>query len=84
MFDLDPWVDLNEVVTTHLVHQKLCSSGIPISHALCKLDSVSEDALPNFFWEVCCGRNLHDFLMPPLDGTITFEQVDRVTLPVSQ
>jgi hypothetical protein len=40
VFDLNPWVDLNEIVTAHLVHQELCSSGIPVTYTLCKLDGI--------------------------------------------
>jgi len=84
VFDLNPRIDLNKIVTTHLVHQELCSSSIPVAHTLCEFDSVSEDVLPDFFGKVCRGCYLHNFLMPPLDGTVAFEQVDRVALRVSQ
>ena len=73
MFDLNPRIDLNEIVTAHLVYQELCSSGVPVTHTLCELDGIGKDALPDFLRKMCCRCHLYNLLMPPLDGTVAFK-----------
>ena len=84
VFDLNPGIDLNEIVTAHLVDQELGSTGIPVAYALRKLDSISENTLPNFFWKVCGRCDFDHLLVPSLNGTVTLEQMDCVSLGVSQ
>ena len=79
VLDLNTRVDLDEVMPSHLIDQKLCSSSISVSHTLCKLDSIGEDSLADLFRQVGCGRNFDYFLMSSLDGTIALKEMDGVT-----
>ncbi len=49
VLDLNTRVDLNEVVSSHLVNQELGGTGVPIPYTLRELDSVGQDRLPDFF-----------------------------------
>jgi len=79
VFDLNPWVNLDEVMSAHLINQELGSARIPVANALGKLDGIIQNSLSNVFGEMGGRSNLDDLLMAPLDGTITLKHVNCVS-----
>lgn len=45
MFDLDTWVDLNEIVTVLLIDQEFSSTGVLIPTVARKFEGIGEDGL---------------------------------------
>lgn len=84
MFDLNPRIDFDEVMSSLLVDQEFRGSGIPVVDVLSKLDRVRPDGLANFLGKMCRRGNLDNLLMTTLNGTIAFKQVNNVALRVSQ
>jgi hypothetical protein len=84
MFNLNPGVDLDEVVAVLLVYQELGCAGITISNRAGKADSVVEDRIPHIGRQVLGGGNLDDLLVSPLDGAVTLVEVDNITVVVTE
>ncbi len=82
MFYLDTRVDLNEVMSSHLVDQEFGCSSVPVTDALCELDGIGEESLSNVFREVHCRSDFDDFLMPSLDGTVALKEVNNISMPI--
>lgn len=55
----------------------------PVSHLLSKLDRVAGEPGPKLGVQVGSRGNLHHFLVPPLDGTVSLVQVQNVPVLVS-
>ena len=83
VLDLNTWVDLNEVVSAHLVDQELSSTRISVPDALRELDSIGEDRPPNLLGKVRGWCNLNNLLVTTLNRAITLEKMHGVSGGVS-
>ena len=84
MLDLNTGIDLDEVMPSHLVNQKLGSSGVAVSNTLGKFDGVFQDSLPKLLSQMHGRGDFDDFLMSPLDRAITLKEVNDVPLSISE
>mmetsp|Transcript_35042 Transcript_35042/g.87019 ORF Transcript_35042/g.87019 Transcript_35042/m.87019 type:complete len:200 (-) Transcript_35042:752-1351(-) len=80
---LQPCVDLDEVVPVVLVKQELNSAGILVADVLGQLDGVRKDLLAYLVGQEWRWGDLHDLLVPPLDGAVPLEQVHHVAVVVA-
>lgn len=83
VFYLQSSIDLNEVVVPLLIKQKFHSSSILIANRLSKFDSILSDPFPDCCIKVRCWGYLYQLLMPPLDGAITFIQMNYIAILVT-
>jgi hypothetical protein len=84
MLDLNTGIDLNEVMSAHLIDQKLSRSGIPVPNTLCQLHGIGQNRVSDLLGQMSGGCDLDDFLVPSLHGTVALKEVDRVALRVSE
>lgn len=84
VLDLNTRVDLDEVVSSHLIDQELSRAGISVSHALRELDCIGPNGLADLLGKMCRGCNLDNLLMTPLHGTVTLEEMNRVAYGIRQ
>ena len=84
MLDLDARVNFNKVMSSLLINQEFCGSRIPVVDAFRELDRISPDRLADLFRKMRGGGNLDHFLVPALNRTITFKQVDDIAHRVSK
>ena len=84
MLDLNPGVDLNEVVPAHLVDQELGGTSVPVPDALRELDGIREDGLADLLGEVGRWCDLDDLLVTTLHGAVTLEEVDGVSFCIRE
>jgi hypothetical protein len=84
VLDLNTGVDFDEVVPAHLVDQEFSRTGVPVSDALGKLDSIAQDCLADLLRQVGRGRNFDNLLVATLNGAVTLEQVHGVALGISE
>ena len=82
VLDLDTRVDLDKVVTTHLVNEELGRTGVTVVDSLCELDSVVEDSLTDRLVEVGSRCDFDNLLVTTLNGTVALKEVDNVTLTI--
>jgi hypothetical protein len=84
VLDLDTRVNLDEIVSAHLVNQEFCRSSIAISNALGQLNSIAQDCLADFLGQMSSRRNFDNLLMPALHGAISLEEVDSVSSSIGE
>src|SRR5699024_10030245 len=86
MLNLDSRVHFNEHMFAGTfalsINQKLYSPSVPVIHRFGELHRVSVEPLAQVIIQVRCWGNFNDLLMTPLERTITFKQVDNVTITV--
>lgn len=84
VLDLDSGVDLDEVVAVLLVNQELGGTSVAVVDRLGESDSVVQDGLAGLLGQVLRRGKLDDLLVTSLDTAVTLEQVDHVTVAVTQ
>lgn len=84
VLDLDTRVDLDKVVTTHLVNEELGRTCVAVVDGLCELDGVVEDRLTDGFVKVGGGSDFDHLLVTTLNGAVALKQVDDVAFTVSE
>jgi hypothetical protein len=60
MLDLNPRVDLDEVMSTLLIDQELCRSRVTVLNGVGELDGVVQDGLTSLFGQVRCRGDFDD------------------------
>ncbi|KAH3663370.1 hypothetical protein OGAPHI_005360 [Ogataea philodendri] len=84
VFDLDSWVDLNEIVSVLCINQKLSSTCVSIVGSLCQLNSIGQNGVSDLNWQGLCRSNLNHLLVSSLNRTVSFEQMDNVSVVIGQ
>ena len=84
MLNLDTGVDFDEVVPSHLVDQKLSSTSIPVTDALCQLDRICKDSPADLLRKVSGRSDLNNLLVATLDRAITAKERDGVSVLISK
>lgn len=84
VLDLNSGVDLDEVVAVLLVNQELGGTSVAVVDRLGESDSVVQDGLAGLLGQVLRRGKLDDLLVTSLDTAVTLEQVDHVTVAVTQ
>ena len=84
MLNLNTGIDLDEVMSSQLVHQELRCPGVAVSNALGELHGVVQDSLPNLLGQIHSRRNLDDLLVSPLDRAVTLKEVNNVPLSIRE
>jgi hypothetical protein len=84
VLDLNSGVDLDEVVAVLLINQELGGTSVAVVDGFGESDSVVQDGLASLFGQVLCRGKLDDLLVASLDTAVTLEQVDDVTVAVTQ
>lgn len=84
VLDLETRVDLDKVVAVLLVDQELASTSVSVVGGLGETDGVIEDSLSDIVAEVGRRGHLDHLLVTTLNGAVTFEEVDDVTLAVGE
>ncbi len=79
VLDLNPWVNFNEVKLVPL-NEKLDRPGIFVVHCGHKVSRCRAYPVAQGLWQSDCGGNFDHLLVPPLDRTITFKQVNEVSV----
>ena len=84
MFHLNACVDLQEIEIQVLVDQKLHRPGVAVADGLAKLHGRFQHLLTFFLCQGWRRRLLDDFLITALYGTLTFIQMNNISVMVSQ
>jgi hypothetical protein len=84
VLDLQSRVHLQEVEVQLLIHNELDCSCVVISAGLCNVDSRSTHGATNFRSQYGRRRFLYYFLMPPLNRTLAFEQMDNISMLIAE
>lgn len=83
MFNLNTWIDFDEVMPALLVNQELCRTRIAIAHGLGEPNCVIEDCLADLVWEIHCRRHFDDLLVAALHRAVALKQVHDVAKGVT-
>ena len=84
VFDLDTRVDFNEVVAVLLVDQELGSTGVAVVDGLSQLHGIGKDTITDINRQTLCGGDLNDLLVTTLNRAVTLEEVNNVSVVVTQ
>ena len=85
MLDLDPRIDLDEIeLVVFGIEQEFDGPRILIADRLADLDRRLTDLIANLRVEERSRCDLDHFLMPPLDRTVSLEQMDQVAMLVAE
>lgn len=84
VLDLDSGVDFNEVVAVLLVDQELSGTGIAVVHRLGQSDGIIQNVVTDIGWKVFGGCNLNHFLVTTLNTAVTLEEMDHVSVVVTE
>lgn len=84
MLDLDPRVDLQEIVAPVLAHHELDGPGIPVVDRLCQSDGVPVQSSPRFLGEVGRRGDLDDLLVPALHRAVALVKMHDPAVVVGQ
>ena len=66
-----------------LIQKKLNCTSVVVANLACKLYSCITELLPPLR-AIQSGSNLYNFLISSLNGTVSFMQMNYITIPVSQ
>jgi hypothetical protein len=82
VFDLNSGIHFDkDVVSCPLargVNKKLYGSGVLVPNGCGERDSISEDSVSQMWVQVRCGGYFDDFLVAPLNRTVTLKKVEGV------
>lgn len=84
VLDLDTRVDLNEVVAVLLVDEEFGCTGVTVFDRFSELEGVRQNGLSDGFLEMGRRSDFDDLLVTSLDGTVSFKEVDAVTLTIGK
>ena len=85
MFYLNPRVDLNEVeLLCFDVDQELHGSGAGVVDGFSDFQGGVQNAVPQCCAEIRGRSQLHDFLVTPLHGAVTFIQMHQIAMLIAQ
>mmetsp|Transcript_14755 Transcript_14755/g.31753 ORF Transcript_14755/g.31753 Transcript_14755/m.31753 type:complete len:478 (+) Transcript_14755:2061-3494(+) len=83
VFHLNPRIDLDKIRAILSIHQKLNSSCVLVLRCTRQLHRVFVQVSPQLVRQTPSRRHFNHLLMPPLNRTITFPQVNHVPFSVS-
>ena len=84
MLHLHARVHLNENVIAALIHEKLNGTRALIVDLFAEIHRILANALTLLVGDVLRGRDLHNFLVTALHGTIALKQVHHVAVRICQ
>ena len=85
MSDLNSGIDFDEVeVVFFCIKQEFHGSSILVAHGASDLDRGFTDGVAGLGVEERSRGNFHNFLVPSLDRTISFEQMDQISMFIPQ
>lgn len=84
VLDLDTRVDLNEVVAVLLVDEEFGCTGVTVLDSFRELEGVRQDGLSDGFLQMGSRGDFDDLLVTSLDGTVSFKEVNAVTLTIGK
>mmetsp|Transcript_43463 Transcript_43463/g.80893 ORF Transcript_43463/g.80893 Transcript_43463/m.80893 type:complete len:366 (+) Transcript_43463:1651-2748(+) len=83
VLDLDPRVDLHEVMLTVLVDKELDGPRVLVVTGSSQFQSVFLDGLTDVHGMMPSRGDFHELLIPSLDGAVALPKVHDVSLPVA-
>ena len=83
MLDLNARIHFDKIMVAVLVYEKLNGTGTSIIHGFRYLDRIGADRSSHFFCQGKCRSEFHDFLMTSLNGAVSLEKVDQISVLVA-
>lgn len=84
VLDLDTRVDLNEVVAVLLVDEEFGCTGVTVLDSFREFEGVRQDGLSDGFLQIGGRGDFDDLLVTSLDRTVSFKEVNAVTLTIGK